>query len=164
LLKRTPPCKVGAALDALLGLVHSHNSALRQCTIYVKTVLNPSGLHPKPFSLSSLLSSLELSATQVYATYIRALLRTASHFCNVVVLQLRTSKSVFEIRSLRVWQNGPVSLLRAGIPLDLFTLHPSHGRLFEGYPMPVLGTVCPVFVNVWKNVLTFSEQSVNVDV
>ncbi|KAJ1488750.1 Fanconi anemia protein FANCD2, partial [Baffinella frigidus] len=32
--------EVGAALDALLGLVHSHNSALRQCTIYVKTVLD----------------------------------------------------------------------------------------------------------------------------
>ena len=42
-------------------------------------------------SSSLLLSSLELSLTQVYAPYRRALPGTASHFCEVVVLQLRTS-------------------------------------------------------------------------
>jgi len=41
-------------------------------------------------SSSLLLSSLELSDTQVYAPYIRALLGTASHFCEVVVLKLGT--------------------------------------------------------------------------
>ena len=38
--------------------------------------------------LSLLLSSLELSDTQVYEPKIRALLGTASHFCEVVVLKL----------------------------------------------------------------------------
>ena len=37
---------------------------------------------------SSLLSSLELSGTQVYEPQIRALLGTTSHFCQVVVLKL----------------------------------------------------------------------------
>jgi len=37
-----------------------------------------------------LLSSLELRDTQVYQPYIRALLGTASHFCEVVFLKLRT--------------------------------------------------------------------------
>jgi hypothetical protein len=32
--------EVGAALDALLGLVHSHNAALRPFSIYVKTVMD----------------------------------------------------------------------------------------------------------------------------
>jgi len=41
-------------------------------------------------SSSVLLSSLELSDTKVYEPYIRALLGTASHFCEVVVLKLRT--------------------------------------------------------------------------
>jgi len=41
---------------------------------------------------SLLLSSLELSDTNVYAPYIRALLGTASHFCEVVVLKLRTGR------------------------------------------------------------------------
>ena len=40
-------------------------------------------------SSSLLLSSLELSDTKVYAPQIRALLGTASHFCEVVVLRLR---------------------------------------------------------------------------
>jgi len=43
------------------------------------------------FSSSVLLSSLELSDTQVYEPLIRALLGTASHFCEVVVLKLRTA-------------------------------------------------------------------------
>jgi len=45
----------------------------------------------KPFSSSVLLSSPELSDTKVYEPYIRALLGTASHFCEVVVLELITN-------------------------------------------------------------------------
>jgi len=41
-------------------------------------------------SSSLLLSSLELSDTKVYEPCIRALLGTASHFCQVAVLKLRT--------------------------------------------------------------------------
>ena len=41
-------------------------------------------------SSALLLSSLELSDTQVYEPEMRALLGTASHFCEVVVLKLRT--------------------------------------------------------------------------
>ena len=41
-------------------------------------------------SASSLLSSLELSYTKVYEPLIRARLGTAAHFCEVVVLKLRT--------------------------------------------------------------------------
>ena len=44
------------------------------------------------FSLSLLLSSLELSDTNVYEPYIRALLGTGSHFCHVVVLKLTPSQ------------------------------------------------------------------------
>ena len=42
------------------------------------------------FSPSSILSNLELSDTKVYELYIRALLGTASHFCEVVVSKPRT--------------------------------------------------------------------------
>ena len=42
------------------------------------------------FSSSLLLSSLELSDTKVYEPYTRTRLGTASHFCEVVVLKLRT--------------------------------------------------------------------------
>jgi len=46
-----------------------------------------------PYSSSSLLlSRLELSETQVYEPYIRALLGTASHFCEVVVLLTRVGR------------------------------------------------------------------------
>ena len=41
-------------------------------------------------SSSLLLSSLKLSDTKVYEPQIRALLGTASHYCEVVVLKLRT--------------------------------------------------------------------------
>ena len=52
---------------------------------------NPSMCRPVSLLSSSVLfSSLELSDTQVYEPQIRALLRTASHFCEVVVLKLRT--------------------------------------------------------------------------
>ena len=42
-----------------------------------------------PSSSSELLSSLELSDTKVYKPQIRALLGTASHFCQVDVFELR---------------------------------------------------------------------------
>jgi len=42
-------------------------------------------------SASLILSSLELSDTKVYEPYVRALLRTASHSCEVVVLESRTA-------------------------------------------------------------------------
>ena len=48
------------------------------------------GLSGAASSSSLLLSSLELSDKQVYEPWIRALLGTASHFCEVVVLKLRT--------------------------------------------------------------------------
>jgi len=51
-------------------------------------------VHQVAWSSSSLLlSNLELSDTKVYESEIRALLGTASHFCEVVVLKLwRTVK------------------------------------------------------------------------
>jgi len=42
-------------------------------------------------SSSLLLSSLELSDTKVYAPQMRARLGTAAHFCEVVILKLRTA-------------------------------------------------------------------------
>ena len=42
-------------------------------------------------SSSVLLSSLEMSDAKVYEPYIRARLGTAAHFCEVVVLKLRTA-------------------------------------------------------------------------
>ena len=42
---------------------------------------------PQPSSSSLLLSSLELSDKKVYEPYIRALLGTTSHSCEVVVLE-----------------------------------------------------------------------------
>jgi len=50
----------------------------------------PLRLRTEPSSSALLLSSLELSDTKVYEPSIRALLGTASHFCEVVVLELRT--------------------------------------------------------------------------
>jgi len=44
-----------------------------------------------------LLSSLELSDTQVYEPYIRALLGTDSHFCEVVVLKLCFVRRVLKL-------------------------------------------------------------------
>jgi len=51
---------------------------------------NPHGSSPEALNPSSslLLSGLELSDTQVYEPQIRALLGTAPHFCEVVVLKL----------------------------------------------------------------------------
>ena len=47
-----------------------------------------------PLLSSVLLSSLELRDTKVYEPQIRALLGTASHFCEVVVLKLRIFSGV----------------------------------------------------------------------
>ena len=44
----------------------------------------------EPFFFSLLLSRLELSDTKVYKLSLRARLETAAHFCEVVVLKLRT--------------------------------------------------------------------------
>jgi hypothetical protein len=46
---------------------------------------------PQPSSSFLLLSSLELSDTTIHEPYIRALLGTAPHVCQVVVLKLRPS-------------------------------------------------------------------------
>ena len=46
--------------------------------------------------LSLLLSSLELSDTQVVEPHMRALLGIASYFCEAVVLELRTVPSLGE--------------------------------------------------------------------
>ena len=60
------------------------NKGLRRCSRW-----GPS--QPLQHSCSSSsLSSLELSDTKVHEPYIRALLGTASRFCEVVVLKLRT--------------------------------------------------------------------------
>ena len=53
------------------------------------------------FFSSALLSSLELNETQVYEPYIRAHLGTASHFCEVGLLKLRTA--IFEQPVPQVW-------------------------------------------------------------
>ena len=45
-------------------------------------------------SFSLILPSLELSDTQVYEPYIRALLGTTAHFCEVAVFELRTADNV----------------------------------------------------------------------
>ena len=51
------------------------------------------GMLNSTLSSSSLLSSLELRDTPVYEPSIRALLGTASHCCEVVVLKLRTPEA-----------------------------------------------------------------------
>ena len=54
----------------------------------------PSSLNSSNSFLSSLLfSSLEFSHTKVYEPWIRALLGTASQFCDVVVLKSRTASN-----------------------------------------------------------------------
>ena len=65
---------------------------------------------------SLLLPSLKLSDTKVYEPEIRALLETASHFCEVVVLKLRTLPigTALSLRTLRV--GGQVALVRAVEP------------------------------------------------
>ena len=73
---------------------------------------------PRPFLSSVLLSRLELSETQFYEPSIRALLGTASHYCEVVVLRLRTVAASREnnlnyfqdfdlIAKARIWSRLP---------------------------------------------------------
>ena len=52
------------------------------------------GLLPKRAAGRDSLSSLALSNTNVYEPQIRALLKTAAHFCELVVLKLRTMTHV----------------------------------------------------------------------
>ena len=62
----------------------------------------------------ALLSSLELSDTQVYEPSIGAPLRTASHFCEVVVLKLRTVQigTALSLRVIRVISHGAQAMYR----------------------------------------------------
>ena len=62
-----------------------------------------------PFSYSLLLSSLDLSDKKVHEPKIRALLGTAAHFCEVVVLKLRTAAGKAEGRNVgvRLHSTGP---------------------------------------------------------
>ena len=57
-------------------------------------------------SSSLLLSSLELSDTKVYEPGIRALLGAVSHFCEVVVLELRPKRCVQGPYTQRIWVLG----------------------------------------------------------
>jgi len=66
-------------------------------------------------SSSVLLSSLELSDTQVYEPEIRALLGTASHFCEVIFLKLKTVPigAARSLRTLRVIRRGAQAMYQA---------------------------------------------------
>jgi len=86
------------------SLILSHHSRFNVTCECNKVELNDDGLvagGAEPAVVrehaSLLLLRLELSDTKVYETQIRALLGTASHFCEVVVLKLRTvgGRSVF---------------------------------------------------------------------
>jgi hypothetical protein len=73
---------------------------------------------------SSLLSSLVLSDTKVYEPYIRALLGTASHLCEAVVL------SCSEISCSEIDRGQERGGVRAGRP----------GRCLRGGPVLAFGT------------------------
>jgi len=66
----------------------------------------PLGHRAAFFFSSLLLSSLELSDTKVLSLKLRALLGTASHFCEVVVLKSRTVPNA----RLNLWDTVPHSL------------------------------------------------------
>jgi len=68
------------------------------------------------FFSSSLLSSLGLSDTQVCEPSIRALLGTAPHFCQVVVLKSRTvpNRTTLSLRILRVIRRGAQAMYNRG--------------------------------------------------
>ena len=93
---------------------------------YVCLVRSTAGSR-RGFSVSSLLSSLvlsslELSDTQVYEPYIRALLGTASYFCEIINLISRTvpNGTTLSLRILRVIRRGAQAMSKrgaAGIPL-----------------------------------------------
>jgi len=67
------------------------------CTSYVGAKRDHTTLNTTNSSSSLLLSSLELSDTEVYAPYIRARLGTAAHFCEVVVPKLRTDTTSYRV-------------------------------------------------------------------
>ena len=107
------------------------------------TVLHvPCSLDSRSFSSSLLLSSLELSETKIYEPQIRTLLGTASHFCEVTVLQLtlhntfESSSRTFRFSSLKLtpvakfWGN-----VKVRVPRSLGTLHtrlPQDATIAEG--------------------------------
>ena len=70
-----------------------------------KRVLNHSG--GRSSSSSSLLSSLELSDTKEYEPEIRALLGTASQFCEVVVLKSLKSEQLTRFQRLSPGSQDP---------------------------------------------------------
>jgi len=74
------------------------------------------GAHITSSSSSVLLSSLQLSDTQVYEPQIQALLGTASHFCEVFVLKLRTVPigTAPSLRILRVIRRGSQAMYKRG--------------------------------------------------
>ena len=67
----------------------------------------PRSTPSRSFSSSLLLSSLELSDSQVYVPETRALLGTASHFCEVVVLKSSPRSTPSRLRALI--SQGPIS-------------------------------------------------------
>ena len=67
---------------------------------------------PRRRGLLLLYYSLELSDTKVYEPQIRALLGTASHFCEAVVLRLRTVP--ISLRTLRVIRRGAHAMYKRG--------------------------------------------------
>ena len=72
-------------LDALPGLPDALQRPRRRRHHYVQVLLN--------FSSSLFLASLDLSDSQVCKAHVRALLGTASQFCEEVVLRSRTGAS-----------------------------------------------------------------------
>ena len=72
-----------------VGLARAHEEP-DLVLFYFKVPISIRADVSQPLFSSSLLSSLVLSDTNVNEPKIRALLGTASHFCEVVVLKLRT--------------------------------------------------------------------------
>jgi len=85
---------------------------------------------------SSFLSSLDLSDTKVYEPYIRALFGTASHFCKVVVLKLRT------VRARSASRQGDLLPTPYSLNPTPHTLHPTpyalHPTRHPLHPDPTL--------------------------
>jgi len=97
-------------LHSTLYTLHNQNSTIKtqHSTLDIQrrgagrpaSTSQPSTMNPQPSTLNSqhstfffalILSSLELSGTKVFEPYIRALLGTASHFCEVVILKPQAS-------------------------------------------------------------------------
>jgi len=83
------------------------------------------GVRRRFFVSYLLLPSLELSDTKVYEPQTRALLGTASHFCEVAVLKLRTSGGA---------RGGDDALLLSSLAL-------SDTKVYEPSIRALLGTV-----------------------